>query len=462
MSLHGVAARALRRAVVVIAILMLGNCAVGTAEAQTVSFGQVRPFVTGFIPVIGPRGAVGGVLVDAEGVVARAEIEEEGRVRAAWQSAMRPLPPELSRTSPLRKVSLRRLEAALVAQVAKKEPPTLEMNCLAGLQQVQYVFVYPEQQDLVLAGPAEGWRITQHGALVGQASGRPVLALEDLLVALRSSEEAAKSGILCSIDPTEAGLKRLQRILRSRTSANSDSLRAFEQALGFQVVTVEGVPPESRFARTMVAADVLMKRMALGFEAAPVGELPSYLQMLTASNGPARTMTPRWWLAPDYAPLRRDAEGLAWKIGERHVKALCDEGPDAARGGSIGDQWAERFTARYDELAAAAPVFADLQNCMDVAVVAALVAKEDLRAASGFSMDQLLDPAAIPVAAYTVPQTIPSQASAIAKGRETIVSISGGVECDPWRVAEQVETDATIATARAESIPAGDNRWWWD
>jgi hypothetical protein len=462
------AQRAVGLAAGVVAAISVGAFRSGPACAQALSFGQVRPFVTAFIPVIGRNGAVGGVLVDAGGVVARAEIEEEDRLRKAWLAALQPISSELGRAAPLRKVSLRRLEEAIAAKVAEKRPLVDEMKCLAGLQQVQFVFVYPEQHDIVLAGPAEGWRVTQHGAVVGQNSGRPVLMLEDLLVSLRSADAAAASGILCSIDPTEEGLSRLKRALRSRPALGPALLAQLEQTLGPQVITVEGVPGESRFARVMVAADFLMKRLGMGFEPAPVDGLPSYLQMIAASpSAPPRTMTPQWWLAPDYAPLRRDGDGLAWEIGARSIQTLTDEGgrePGEApeRSASSTQQWADLFTSKYDELAAQLPVFAELQNCIDFAVVAALLEREDLRRAAGMDMNLLLDGERLPTGAYPIPQTAPSLASAVPKGNAWIVSVSGGVEADPHQIAARNEEVPELTIARTKAAPPAEPRWWWD
>jgi hypothetical protein len=450
------------RRLVVCGLLLAATPSAQEAIAQGLSFGQSRPFVVGIIPVVGRNGAVGGVLVDAAGVVARAEVKEQVRLRAAWQAALRPATGDLSRTAPLRKISLRRLEEAIAGRLAAKQSVTDEMNYLAGLQQVQYVFVDPEQRDLVLAGSAEPWRVTEHGALVGQNSGRPVLLLEDLLISLRSSEAAAESGIWCSIDPSAEGLARLRRVLRSRAAFGAASLQQLEQTLGPQLVTVEGVPADSRFARVMVSADFLMKRMAMGFEPAPVSGLPSYLQMVTTgAAAPPRTMTPRWWLAPNYEPLRRDDAGLAWEVGNRSIKAFSDDG-GPARKSVAADPWAERFTAKYDELSIQLPVFAELQNCMDLAVVAALIAKEDLRSAAGFPMELLLDGKRLPTGAWFTPQTIPSQASAVARGRETIVSVSGGVEFDPWAIVQQTEETATLTALRTKAAPPAEPRWWWD
>jgi hypothetical protein len=422
----------------------------------------VRPFVTAFIPVIARNGAVGGVLVDSGGVVARAEVAELDRLRKAWEAAIDPVTADLGRPSPLRKISLRRLEEAIAARLAEKRPLDDAMNCLAGLHEVRYVFVYPDQGDIVLAGPAEAWRITQHGALAGANTGRPVLMLEDLLTALRCSETAAASGILCSIDPTDEGLVRLRRALRSRPVAGPALLRQLEQTLGPQVITVEGVPDESRFARVMVAADFLMKRIGMGFEPAPVPGLPSYLEMAAAASVSPRTMTPRWWLAPKYAPLRRDGEGLAWEIGERSIQTLSDEGDGPTRGASLTRQWAEGFTAKYDELSRELPAFAELQNCIDLAVVAALVERHDLRRVSGFPMKLLLDPERLPTGAYDAPHTAPSLANAVPKGNTWIVSVSGGVEADPQQIASTSELAAQLSTARTHAAPPAEPRWWWD
>jgi hypothetical protein len=205
-----------------------------------------------------------------------------------------------------------------------------------------------------------------------------------------------------------------------------------------------------------------MKRMATGFETAPVAGLPSYLQLVsTGAAPPPRSMTPRWWLAPNYEPLSRDADGLAWEIGNRSIQAFCDGG-GAARRSSAAEPWSERFTAKYDELSGQLPVFAELQSCMDLAVVAALIAKEDSRSAAGFPMDLLLDVKRLPTGAWFTPRTVASQASAVGRGRETIVSVSGGVEFDPWGVIQQTEESATLAAMRTKCTPPVDPRWWWD
>ena len=121
----------------------------------------------------------------------------------------RPTPEQLG----LRKISLRRLEAAIADHRKTGEPLNDEMKYLAGLQHIQYVFVYPELGDIVLAGPGEGWKINAQGDLVGVTTGRPVMWLDDLLVALRTAEATQQTGISCSIDPTDEGVVRVNKLV---------------------------------------------------------------------------------------------------------------------------------------------------------------------------------------------------------------------------------------------------------
>src|SRR5690606_27975467 len=79
---------------------------------------------------------------------------------------------------------------------------------LAGIERVQYVLVYPETGDLVIAGPAGNW---QHGAedrITSVATGRPVLRLDDLVMLLRHMHTTPDTRFGCSITPTQESLAR--------------------------------------------------------------------------------------------------------------------------------------------------------------------------------------------------------------------------------------------------------------
>jgi hypothetical protein len=45
-------------------------------------------------------------------------------------------------------------------------------------------------------------------------------------------------------------------------------------------------------------------------------------------------------------------------------------------------------------------------------------------------------------------------------GRTWIITVSGGVQIYPWRVADKTEVASQLATARADQ-PTGDGIWYW-
>ena len=354
------------------------------ATAQSsISSTTLRPFVVGFVPVIGRNGTVGGISIDAAGVVTRAKIDT-AKLSATRRSVL-----GKNAKTKLRMISLTGLEQAIAERFSAGKPITEEMLFVAGLQRAEFVFAVPDQRDIVLAGPAENWRIDQRGVAVGVTSGQPTLRLDDLLEAFRTAEIAANGrGISCSIDPSEEGIERLQRLLRTRNlQFNARTAALMKKAVGPQRITVTGVLPDSHFARVMVAADYLMKRLAMDLEGPTVAEMPSYMDLLKADGiSSARTASPRWWMSVNYSRLLRSEDGLSWQLRGPGVKVMTEDAFVDSTGAIVesgktdrhAQRWAETMTDKYAELSIAMPVFGELRNCMDLAVVAALLTHYDL------------------------------------------------------------------------------------
>lgn len=423
------------------------------------------------IPPIGfSTSAVGGVAIDADGVLANSTVDQLGRLREMRLKLWHEVPEDVSTWSDMRLVSLRRLEAAIAKLIEEGEPLSDDIVHLAGLQRIRYVFVDPEHQDIILAGPAEGWKLDERGNVVGVSSGMPTLWLDDLLVALRTAEVAAQGGISCSIDPTPEGLQRLQQYFAGPgRRIGPNTIVDVEQSLGPQQITVTGVPANSHFANVLVAADYRMKRLAMGLEEAPIRGMPSFLSMIRSSRALGKNALPRWWLATDYESLLRDEEGLAWELRGSGVKAMSEEDMLQSNGqiersvgtNPLAQQWADNMTKKYDELAVAEPIFGQLRAVMDMAIVSALIVKENLPAKSGYSLPLLLDPTELQVARMHAPRQVDSQASVIKRRGDYIVSASGGVSINSWEVAHNTEVDTKLATLRSKALSTPD-RWWWD
>lgn len=449
-----VVARAARRMTVTVlaAVLVVTMCS--ALFAQGVIIDRVR--------------AVGGISVDADGLLENATLDWMGKLSRYRTEALEQIPHELNEAAPLRKVSLRRLEAAVEECARGDKPLPDQIQYLAGLQRICYVFVYPEQGDIVLVGPGEGWKVDKQGNVVGVTTGRPVMFLEDLLVALRTARQAANGGITCSIDPTPQGLAQFTSYMgQFRTMGDPQVITTgAERAMGPQNITLTNVPPSSHFARVLVAADYRMKRLGMGFEEAPIRGLPSFLKMIKG-NG---TMLPRWWLEPNYEPLLRSPDGLAWELRGASVKAMTEEDFLTAAGNvehsgkasPMAQKWAENMTEKYDDLAVEIPIFGELRNCMELAIVGALLVKERLTDKAGYSMPILLDPVQVKIDEFPAPKQVDSKVNMLKKGRNWVISASGGVSLNSWGIADRVRQSEAPAARRAEAAPGRTANWWWN
>lgn len=414
--------------------------------------------------------AVGGISINPEGVLSTAAVDAVGKLQQARSDALEQIPADLSRPG-TRTISLKGLEQAIRNHLDRGEPLPDAVQYLAGLTQIQYVFVYPEQQDIVLVGPGEPWRVSPQGALVGTQTGRPIMLLDDLVIAMRTARDAAQGGISVSIDPTAEGLQRLRQFtshLRPLPPGSNPQpvVSAIEQNLGLQQISINNVPATSHFARVLVAADYRMKRLGMGFDPAPIQGLPSYLSMISGGGRGTSNMLPRWWLEPRYEPILRDSEGLAFELRGASVKTMTEEDflnaagnrEHTGKASPLAQRWADTMTAKYAELALADPIFGQLQNCMELAIVSALIVREDLAAKSGASFPTLLDPNELEAASFPAPRAVPSQAGVLRKSHGWATAC-GGVLLASWEIASNVEASDAPATARNQTKLTGES-WY--
>ncbi|MBU4398371.1 MAG: DUF1598 domain-containing protein [Planctomycetes bacterium] len=415
--------------------------------------------------------AVGGISIDVDGLLSGARPDALGTLGRLRSQAMQKIPDAMNATADMRKISLRQLEAALEDCVNNNKPITDEIKYLAGLQRIRYVFVYPEQKDVVLVGVGEGWKVDAKGNVVGIESGRPAMLFDDLLVALRTARGAAQGGITCSIDPTPEGLQRMSRIT-SGPVQNGNQAEAFAaaraKALGMQQISIHGVPATSHFARVLVAADYRMKRLAMNFEPSPVRGLPSYLQMV--SPRARGVQTPRFWLEPSFEALLHDADGLAFELCGSSVKAMTEEDyltttgniQHSGKASRTAQRWADIMTKKYPESAVADPIFGELHNCMDMAVIGALIVRENLLEKAGLSLPTMMDSAELKTDEFNAPKQVESQGSVLRVKGRWVTTASGGVAINSWGIVEKLLRGSDkVATVRTESVPA-ENVWWWN
>lgn len=416
---------------------------------------------------------VGGVSIDAAGVVGQPNEKAKELLLNELRKTVKDAPGAMNVPTEIRKVSLKGLLAA-VDDAHRNNLGQLpdEVRFLAGLQRIEYVLVYPEANDIVLAGPGEGWTIDDDANVVGITTGRPVLRFDDLLVAFRTVETARTEGISCSIDPTEEGLRNLQRVLGQVRSSGINPRAAEPQmrkAFGPQKVTFTGIPTSSHFARVLVAADYRMKRLAMELDESPVRELKSYVSLVKNNSRASRT-NPRWWLACDYEPVAKSEDNLVWQIRGPGVKAMTEDeivsetGQRTATGktSKAAATWADMMTANYEELSAEDKVFAKLRNLMDMCVAAAIIERHGLRDIADCDLELLYDTSSeIEIEEWNAAKTIPPQFSFIKSRAGVVVTASGGVQVQSWEAADNTQVVASVAKLHAPA-KGKTTSWWWN
>ena len=419
----------------------------------------------------------GGIAIDAAGVVSPAFAKETtARLNQRRQEAQAAehLPSDVNTVSRLRKVSLVRLEKASREFARQKRHVPIEMQFLAGLQRIDYVFVYPETGDLVIAGPAEGFAPNVIGRVLGTSTGRPPLRLDDLIVALRTVPQTSLIG--CSIDPTQQGLVQFNDYLNRNSFATTTAViqrrfREMTQAMGLQDVSVFGVPANSHYASVLVEADYRMKLMSVGLERPKISKWKSHLQLIGSGGNTLQ----RWWFTPLYDAFRESQDGNAFQISGQRVQLMSQAEQVSASGKRSAaamtaqsiEKFAKQFTERYEDVTEVSPIFAELQNIIDLAILAALFEKERLPQRVDWSMDLFLDEAQTPLAKGNTPMRVASVCNYRKAGSRMVGLVGGGVTISPNQLLRQVEFkregNRELESCMRDSVPIDDLKtWWWD
>ena len=436
---------------------------------------------------VGGNGAIqefaSGVAVDTAGLLRTIPLRTEDWMlneqrRAARSRAAND---DVHRSSVLRKVSLTRLEKELQMRWASGQDPDAAMRHLAGIYKVKYVFVYPQEGEIVLAGPAGPWHSNELGRTVNIESGWPVLQLDDLVVLVRNAMRR-KGSFGCSITPTRGGLaaaKAFQESSQKQGPLRSARQRRkwldqLQQSLGKQDITVYGIDPRTRVARVLVEADYRMKRVGMGLEEGVLGVRSVLDSMLRDPPGSMSVI--RWWFTLNYKAIQATPERHAFSFRGPGVKVLSEnefltrQGKRVHTGKSdlATAKFAESFTRNFPALAKKYPIYAELKNVFDLALVAGLLQAEDLTGQVGWHLTHWGDPDQYEVARGTAPRRVDTIINHRLVGNRVIAGVSGGVTVDTSRFvradAIQVDDYGALEAERATSRPGTKPRdaWWWD
>jgi hypothetical protein len=256
-------------------------------------------------------------------------------------------------------------------------------------------------------------------------------------------------------------------------------LKQLRQKLGPQEIDVYGIDPRTRAGLVLVEADYRMKLVGMGLEEG-VLDVPSYLDMIQVPPGqaPPPMDVLRWWFTLNYDSIVTSSEHDAFELRGQGVKVLSENEMLDATGGrvhtgksdALNAQFAQNFTKHFAELSAKYPIYAELQNLCDLALVGALMRSEDLPDKVRWHLLHFGDPQQYQVPLENAPKTVETVINhRIVNKVNIIVGVSGGVRIDPNSLVKPtaIKTDdyGLLKADRIGAAPKKDEtrqRWWWD
>jgi hypothetical protein len=323
-----------------------------------------------------------GVFVDPSGTLRQRAVDakELNQIRARARTTI-----DGKAAGELHFLSLNKLLADAQKHVEQDQPLPDGIRYLNGLTQVGYVFAYPQEKDLVIAGPAEEIDKTTPMQPRGRMSGRPVLQFDDLVVALRMAREGGRmEPIGCSIDLPPNTLqvgKDLQQKYNAQGGGNvRQMMQELAQQMGPQDVRYLGVPADTRIAFVCVAADYKLKRYTHGVETPPAPGIGHGVDSSrVAANG--------WWFEASYEPMLVSQDNNSFEFRGPRLVLKAGGVPFEEKGATEkAKAFAKNFNTKLPQLAALNPLFADLQNVTDLALLVALIRHDKLDERSGLDL----------------------------------------------------------------------------
>jgi hypothetical protein len=405
-------------------------------------------------PAAGQAGAYDpqGVHVDALGVFRSRTVDPDPRL-AEIRKAARSLPKDAR----ILYVSLPRLFAEARRLQESGKPLPDEIRYVGGMTKLQFVFLYADSKDLVIAGPAEPFDAREAYRPLGKLSGRPVLHLDDLATALRAFGPGLKPDRLgCDIEIT----KEIQEKVAAKTKAIGPAAQVvgfrktcdqIAEAGGPQPVKFYGVDPDTRFGFVCVEADYRLKQLALGILPSPVSKVTSYRGLL---EKPEREH--RFSLESNYEALAVSPDGAAFELRGPSLKVngglLGDPQSKPEDMSSAGQRFVALANENFEALARQMPSWADLANLGDLSVLAALVSEDRLAEKAGWDLSWILDPKGYAVARMPAPKSAATLCNFVVQGNFAIF-VSGGIWIKPADWAAKRASDQRVAekASRPES-----------
>jgi len=185
----------------------------------------------------------------------------------------------------------------------------------------------------------------------------------------------------------------------------------------------------------------------------------------------------RWWFTLNYDAVNATKAHDAFALKGPGAKVLSENEMLTERGQRVhtGDsdelnsRFAQSFTKNFETLADKYPVYAELRNIFDMALVAGLIRSQDLAGQVGWHMTHFGVDGAYEPRLDAAPKEVDSIINyRVVRDKHIVAGISGGVSVSTKGLvsAKSLKTDdyGALSAERANSAPkkVTARGWWWD
>jgi hypothetical protein len=179
---------------------------------------------------------------------------------------------------------------------------------------------------------------------------------------------------------------------------------------------------------------------------------------------------------PEYQCVRVSEDALAMElvgegvklVGENEVVGKDGKRQVSAGGNRASDAFVRAFTKVYPKLAERAPVYAQLRNCIDLAVAAAFIQHQDYYGLVGWKPDVFHSEQAYPVETLNPPKEVETAVNSLWKGNMLLTPVGGGVQMrpteaiEPTNLLDDEKGEVEKARAAVDLSTLAADQWWWD
>lgn len=275
-------------------------------------------------------------------------------------------------------VSINNLTEKIKNALDLKDSIAYDLLHFCGMNRIYGYAIDKDKNDIILIG--------------GRVEPSNDISLDDFAVTFQNTfGENIPPG--CSIDPRKEEMDIMDNLMKQLNRCPDELtqnglLSEWKKSAGFESVRVLGIPKNSSFAKTVIDADYLMKKISNGTYPIKIRGVKSFSQLLLEAgereffrHGSLQqpNLLCRFWFLPDDNRFLRTSNALYLK--KCTVKLLTEEEYWDENGEMIGkgsphpvaEKFVKAFTANYQAISNREPVFAQMETLFRLVVVQKLL-----------------------------------------------------------------------------------------